>query len=419
MIRSSSHSLKFCNVRKYTEFLSLIKEFRQLLADIIDDIWENGYKTFDISRGKLDIPKFISTQKLKTYETWLSARMRQVAGKQAIAMISAAIEKRKKQLFVLKKKHKAQEKATYLQSKIDRQPLVKPSCENANIELDSRFVDFEKQSASSPFIFIKISSFGKRKQIKVPIKLTAVSNKWEKRGQRKPCLRLCSDNITLLYDIEETKRDGSKVVGADQGISTILSLSDGQATKQSCIHGHTLSSIQLKLSRKKKGSKSFGRAQKHRKNFINWSLNQLNFKNIKELRLEKLKNVGHGIRKSRFLSHWKYTLIKEKLIRLSEVEGFELREVSNEFRSQRCSQCGWVRKANRKGKMFMCSSCGFKHDADMNAASNLELDLFEVPFWVRLKKMNKEGFFWRPNGLFSLSQEPIVPGALEHSSMVE
>jgi rubredoxin len=120
---------------------------------------------------------------------------------------------------------------------------------------------------------------------------------------------------------------------------------------------------------------------------------------------------------NRYLSHWAYALIKDKLIRLGETEGFCVSEVPNEFRSQRCSSCGWVRKANRKGKTFKCSSCGFTHDADMNAASNLELDLFEVPFWVRLKKMNREGFFWKPDGLFSESQEILVPDAQKHFSI--
>jgi len=51
------------------------------------------------------------------------------------------------------------------------------------------------------------------------------------------------------------------------------------------------------------------------------------------------------------------------------------------------------------------------HDSDLNAASNLSLDLYRIPFWVRLKKMNREGFFWKQEGLFSSSQEPIVPDA--------
>ena len=246
--------------------------------------------------------------------------------------------------------------------------------------------------------------------LKLPVKRTAPSKKWSKRGRLKSCIRLSKDNLWTIYEVEEIKPQGKEVVGADQGILTTLTLSNGAVTKQ-CNHGHTLKSIQKKLSRSKKGSKGFISAQEHRKNYINWSLNQLNFSNIKEVRLEKIKQIRFKSRYSRYLSHWKYTLIKDKLIRLGEEKGFQLSEVSNKFRSQRCSQCSWVRKANRKGKTFNCNRCGNTMDADLNAASNLKLDLAEIPFWVRLQKRNRKGFFWKPDGIFSVDGKPIVSHA--------
>jgi len=122
-----------------------------------------------------------------------------------------------------------------------------------------------------------------------------------------------------------------------------------------------ISKIQDILSRKKKGSCGFRRAQEHRKNYINWSLNQLDFNNVKEIRLEKIVNIRKGKRNSRKLSHWTYTLIKRKLIGLSEDKGFIFVEQDNKFRSQRCSSCGFVHKSNRLAKTFKCKStnCGF------------------------------------------------------------
>lgn len=111
------------------------------------------------------------------------------------------------------------------------------------------------------------------------------------------------------------------------------------------------------------------------------------------------------------MSHWAYSLINDKLYRLSQEKGFLLKEVPNEFRSQRCSQCGWVRKANRKGKTFCCNKCSNTLDADLNAASNLVLDLYQIPWWVRFKKINLKGFYWNSEGIFTESQELIVPDA--------
>jgi hypothetical protein len=70
-------------------------------------------------------------------------------------------------------------------------------------------------------------------------------------------------------------------------------------------------------------------------------------------------------------------------------------------------------KVNRKGKTFLCRSCGYTEDSDKNAASNLLLDLVEVPYWVRLNNYNLSGFYWRADGLYNLSQELLVPDTSE------
>ena len=41
------------------------------------------------------------------------------------------------------------------------------------------------------------------------------------------------------------------------------------------------------------------------------------------------------------------------------------------YTSQRCSQCGHIEEANRKGEAFKCKSCGHPEQADANAAENI------------------------------------------------
>ena len=122
-----------------------------------------------------------------------------------------------------------------------------------------------------------------------------------------------------------------------------------------------------------------------------------------------MKHIRRNRRSSRFLSHWTYPLIKQKLTSISETEGFRIVEVDSQYRSQRCSNCGWVRKANRRQKLFSCNRCNFVSDADLNASLNLRLDLFEIPKKVRLRKLNRDGFYWNSEGLFLVNQERIVP----------
>lgn len=412
MFRSSKHTLKYCNSKKQQEIIKLVDNYRILVQNIINYIWLNGYRNFNISENKLDCPSLTDSTFLKNFEWEYTERLKQAAGKQALGMISSATEKRKKQLWQLKKLQKENYKnIKYLQRAISLFPLVKPKTDNINLDLDSRFVDFNFEKQNKFLCFVRLTSIKKGLEIKIPIAENKVFDKWNKLGKLKKSINLSKDNITLIFEIKDkVKKTIGNIVGCDQGILDIVTFSDKQ-TAPKYQDKYTLADVQKILSRKKKGSKGFERAQSFRENLINWSINQLNFDNIKELRLEKLHQVGKGKRRSRFLSHWTYTLINDKLKRKSEEEGFVLREVPNEFRSQRCSSCGWVRKVNRKGKTFCCSKCGNKLDADLNAASNLLLDLYEIPYWVRLKHINIEGFYWESEGLYTESHESIVHDA--------
>ena len=415
MIRSTRHSLKFANQSKLDEIGKLVNEYRRVLSLIVDDLWDNPYEdgkfSFSIQSNSLNIPSMLDNSYLKKFkdETYLSQRYLQSIGKQTVSMIKAATKKRKRQLYMLKKLQNENKDARYLMRKINSQPLVKPNVKNTNLELDNRFVDFV--GGNHFWLFVRINT-GNRGFIKVPIKKTAPDVKWEKRGKLKSSIRLTNNDIVLFYEVEKKTPSGNKVVGCDQGLLTTVSLSDGQISKQNN-HGYDLKTILDILARKKKGSKGFKRVQEHRKNYINWSINQLDLKGVKELRLEKIKNIRKGKRSSKMLSAWTYTLIEDKFKRMSEEEGFLLKTVSNEFRSQRCSNCGWVRKANRKGKVFCCASCNYSDDSDLNASKNILLDLIEIPFWVRKNQINRSGFYWTKDGLFDSCGESIVPHAKE------
>ena len=78
---------------------------------------------------------------------------------------------------------------------------------------------------------------------------------------------------------------------------TLLTLSDGQTTPKFDSHNHSLESILESMSKAKEGSKSFKRKQSQRNNFVNYSINQLNLNDIKQINLEKLKDIGRGKKK--------------------------------------------------------------------------------------------------------------------------
>jgi len=276
---------------------------------------------------------------------------------------------------------------------------------NFNCELNSICCDFEN---NKNFVFLQLKSIGKYfGKIRIPLKEHRQSKKWNKQGKLLNSFLIGKYFINLRYEIEtpKVKEDGI-VVGADQGKNTCLSLSDGQVTTKNK-HGHDLNSILLKMKTKKKGSKNFLKCQEHRKNYINWSINQLNLNNIKKINLEKIKNIRKGKSSSRLMSHWTYTLIKDKLLRICEEQKVFVFEQSCVYRSQRCSQCGLVRKSNRNGKTYCCGGCGYVGDADVNASLNHEIDLPSLDD-LRVLGYNHEGFYWLESGIYNLNHKELT-----------
>ena len=77
--RSTKCSLKFATVKKRTELQSVLSEYGKTVNCFIEYFWNTG----EVSKSKLlkqivDIP-----------DTWLSARLRKVAAREALDMVSA------------------------------------------------------------------------------------------------------------------------------------------------------------------------------------------------------------------------------------------------------------------------------------------------------------------------------------------
>jgi hypothetical protein len=411
-----------------TEFFS---EAQTFVERIVRDLWFQGIGDFcPATKNFSQAPKFLDQSYLNRFDEskFFSARMRQTLGIIALGKVTSVTEKLRRKQWVIGKIQQKKDTGGIVTER-DKKTLhnfseelgqwIKEAPKVTNFAVNISRPDsvnlFEVnrlgKGLSQGTEVLRLTLAGKTGTLAIPVPKTKQSKKLEDKGfvKKLTAVALYSPTkVGLIYQREGApKKTEGKTVGADQGISAVLTLSDRQVTDKNK-HGQSLNDVLKHLGRKKRGSKGFRRSQEHRKNFINWSLNQLNFKDVKTIRLEHLKNVGKGHRTSRFLSSWTYPLIKKKLTRISELEGFQIEEVSNKFRSQRCNSCGHVNKANRKGKVFKCRHCGHTADADLNASFNLELDLPKVPNWVFEQKLNrKEGFFWTEEGAFA--EEPIIP----------
>ena len=392
MIRSSKLSIKFSNKGKVGKVDLFIEEYQSVVRQFVELLWKED-------KVKSLLPEDITSK----VSSWLSARAIQCAGKQASGIVRGTRAKQKKRLYKINDFNKRGmfKKARVLQKIYDKIKVSMPVINTVCPELDERFVKQDFQNNTSFDGWITLSSLGNKIKIPIPVKQTKHFN--QMNGTRLKGIRLNKKWIAFNFDIPDIeKRTKGSVLGIDIGKKTALSCSNGATSKED-IHGWTLNKIIDKLSKKKKGSKTFKRVQTHRTNHVNWMVNQLNLNDVKQINIEKIRYLRKGVRTNRKLSHWTYTEIFDKLKSKSDELGVQVNELNPAYTSQRCSVCGWVRNDNRKGKLFKCKSCGHTQDADLNASSNLSLNLPPLSKAERLIIKNRNGFYWNIS-----DQQPIV-----------
>ena len=191
MIRSSKVSLKYTNTGKLDVLSAFREEYRKAVVFFIDAIWDME-----------QIPKLLPREVTSALDSWLSARARQAAAKQAAGVVRGTQQKHRRRLYIHEKLLKAGHfrKARKLQKVIDANPISKPVPKSVNPELDSRFVKFDFDNSTSFDAWITISSIGNRMEIKIPFRKTAHFNEMDSKMQMKPGVRLGSRTATIMFE---------------------------------------------------------------------------------------------------------------------------------------------------------------------------------------------------------------------------
>ena len=413
MIRSAKVYFKRdLNDGKLARLDAFLKEYRRVAKFYLDALWNNPVvyngKTLSIKDDKLDVPMFLCKAQTPVVQTSLSARALKCCINQVLGAISSVVEERRVALWIkAKREEKKQELYPSLLETLTRKP-TKPKVDVLNPELNSICVDFQETKGAFNG-FLNLKSLGKQfGRIRIPVKYHRQLLKW-KDGTLKNSFLVSKDYAVFRYEIKRTKKTSGDIVGADTGLKTVVTLSNGTSTPKQDSHGHSLESIVNKVARKKKGSNNSFKAQEHRKNFIGWSINQLNFRGIKQINLEDVVNINFGRRASRTMQAWTNAVIRDKVVSLAEEQEVLVVLQDSTYRSQRCSSCGLVRKANRKGEVYSCKHCDNVMNADLNAAKNHEISLPDVPYELRRSRRNLKGFFWEPRSFRDFGTELTVP----------
>ncbi len=417
MNRSSKHNIESLNYNKNIILEDFCKEYKRAVKICVNFIWNNEIKftiknkeyIFDISKDLLNNPKYID-YKIIPYSGKLSARAMSEASRQALGIISSVIDKKKKLIYVRNKYITENKDIFYLNKKIEKTKYSMPKCDNIPVNLSNRCVDFSFDSKHFDcFIRIYCTGFD---HIKIPIKFTENFSK-RKLKNWKLCSGISIHNnyIQLNQEIESLpiKKDG-QIIGVDTGIKHVYSLSNNIQSKED-IHGHTLDKILKKISKKKNTSKARRKVEEHRKNYINWTINQIDLSEIKQLNIENVQ-LFNGAKKNKYLSGFTHALILNKIRMVAEEQQVAVVLRLSPYKSQRCSSCGFVKKSNRNNEIYTCS-CGSVMNADINSAINNSIDLPYIEKWVSTNKLNITGFYWLEGGIFDLNGEelrvPCIP----------
>jgi IS605 OrfB family transposase len=388
MIKSTKTTLRFANPGKRNQLNDFLTEYRRIVGVFVDLLW---------LQDQVPVLLPASTTKPIQATTWLSTRALQAAGKQASGIVRGTRKKQSQRLYVY---DKLQAEGKYKQARklkriIDATQTNKPDIQSVEPELDSRFVKQDWASSTSFDGFITLTSLGNHLKLTLPVKKSKHFNKLLNIGKLKAGVRISDNALTFCFDLPDpSPRTTGTTLGIDVGVLNTVSTSTGFSSKPDN-HGHTLDSINTRLARKIKGSKAFSKTQILRTNYINWSINQLNLDSVQTVKLENLKHLRRGRKTSRKLTHFTYTEIQSKVVNRCNTLGVQVTYVSPAYTSQRCSECGWVRSSNRKGKLFKCGQCSFTLDSDLNAARNIATDLRPIGRQERLLHKNRKGFYWK------------------------
>jgi IS605 OrfB family transposase len=288
--------------------------------------------------------------------TWLSARLRKVAAREAIDMIQAVKQRWKHNPHKMKM----------------------PTHKGKRMSVSSTIADLQQAKDTTFDAWLHLASIGNKTILDIPIKYHKQFNKWNAKGKRLNAYIITPDYVQFCFEVEaECKRTTGDMIGVDTGIKALASISDGQQ------FGRDIETHIEAVKRCKHGSKNQQRKLRALKQRMDEVVKEVVASKPQLIVVEKLKNLNHKTRvrrrlnknMRRSLGSWNYRYWLNRLQQATEENRIVFRSVPSFYTSQQCSACGHTERKNRSGEIFRCIKCDHSDNADLNAAKNI-LDRF-------------------------------------------
>jgi len=359
IIRSSKCSLKFATKHKLNELQTILLEYGKVCNIFIEYFWSNGAPSkSELLKDIVDLPK----------NTWLSARLRKIAAREAIDMI----------------------KATKERWKYKPEKMVIPVHKGKRINCSSTIAELQNKETIEFDAWLHIASIGDGHIFDLPIKFHKQFNKLVLQGKRLNSYNITEKYVQFSFEIETgKKKTGANAIGIDTGIKALASLNNGDQ------FGLDTESLIERIKRCEHGSNGQKQARRAFKQRIDEVVQELivHFKNIDLVVVEQLKNMNYKSKLKRRLSKnmrrsigtWAYRYWLNRLEQACETNRVSFRTVAPFYTSQTCPSCGQVDRGNRVGQVFQCLKCGHTGNADIVAARNILTRFLTGPYGARYK----------------------------------
>lgn len=341
IIRSTKCTTKYMTKEKINKLRLVLSEYGNVVNQFIDVFWCGQTPTKEqLLKPIVDIPN-----------TWLTARLRKVAAREAIDMINASKER-------------------------DGDKAVKPRHKGKRMYVSCTIATLCNPDAATEYdLWLELRSIGNKVAIDIPIRLHRHYNRLNNKGKRLNSYIITPNYVQFVFEVETgQKKQGDNAVGVDTGINALASLSTGKQL------GLDIKQLIERIKRCKQGSKGQQQARRALKQRIDEVAKELvSREDIDLIVAENLSKLGHkskvkrrltkNIRRSIGLWNWRYWL--RRLQFACEENRVSFRQVAPYYTSQTCPKCGHVDRSNRCGEKFKCLNCGHEDNADINAALNI------------------------------------------------
>ena len=329
-------------------------------------------------------------------DSWLSARLKKVAAREALDMVSSVknvfgwnkqqlqnridqLEKRIKKTpeTTRENRRKINNWHKELKAKKFKLAMVQPHTpkhDGKRMSVSCTIADLQVAKDAQEFdAWLHLASIGNGVILDLPVRFHKQFNRLSEAGKRLNSYVITRDSVQFAFEIDTgSKKEVKHLIGVDTGINALSSTSDGKQ------FGKDIKKFIDRSKRCQKGSKGKQRAIRALRQRID-EVAKETVQGTDLIVVEQLSNLNESSKLKGRLSgnmrssigSWNYAYWLMRLEQQAEGNRVSFRSAPSYNTSRLCPACNHVDGMNRRGEVFLCQACGYTGNADINAARNI------------------------------------------------